>query len=217
MSIDGEPTHVGELIRQFRKRAGLSQRELAQQAGLSTAAIRDLEQGRTRQPRRESLRALAVALGLDATETASILADSTPGEQPQEVADEPLSGPVRIGVLGPLRITARARQIAVRSAKRRLLLARLALDPGEPVRNEELASLLWPDDEPRGLAKLLSTHIARLRLLLGRSAVHIEPTATGYRLSADPETLDLLQFRSLVADAGDKVAQQQFDLLAAAV
>lgn len=216
VGIDGEPARVGELIRRHRQRIGHTQREFAQKAGLSTAAIRDLEQGRTRHPRRESLLAIAAALDLDSTETASILNIGTAGERARNTIDEPPRGPVRISVLGPLQIATRE-HVEVRSAKRRLLLARLALDPGEVVRREDLAALLWPEDEPRDFARVLSTHIARIRLLFGHSAVNIEAAASGYRLSADPETLDLLQFRALVADAVDKPAQRQFARLAEAV
>src|SRR5215472_14554087 len=52
------------LLRARRENAGLTQRELASQAGISLGALQDLEQGRTGRPRRQSLDRLAVVLRL---------------------------------------------------------------------------------------------------------------------------------------------------------
>jgi transcriptional regulator with XRE-family HTH domain/tetratricopeptide (TPR) repeat protein len=54
----------GALLRQARLASGLTQEELAERAGLSSRSLRDLEQGRVRRPRRETLRLLGDALGL---------------------------------------------------------------------------------------------------------------------------------------------------------
>jgi hypothetical protein len=54
----------GELLGAYRRAAGVSQRELADRVGISVAAIRDLEQGRTRGPRRRFVDAMAAGLGL---------------------------------------------------------------------------------------------------------------------------------------------------------
>src|SRR5215475_8881597 len=56
------------LMRDRRRAAGLTQGQLASLSGLSLAAVRDLEQGRTRRPRAGSLARLADALGLDAAQ-----------------------------------------------------------------------------------------------------------------------------------------------------
>jgi tetratricopeptide (TPR) repeat protein/transcriptional regulator with XRE-family HTH domain len=54
----------GALLRSLRERALMSQEELAARAGVSVRAIGNLEQGRVAQPRGESVRLLADALGL---------------------------------------------------------------------------------------------------------------------------------------------------------
>jgi predicted ATPase/DNA-binding XRE family transcriptional regulator len=62
-----------ELLQRHRHTAGLSQRELAALSGLSERAIRDLERGSTARPRRQSVQAVAVALGLTGAELATFL------------------------------------------------------------------------------------------------------------------------------------------------
>jgi predicted ATPase len=62
---DGDaPASLGPLLRACRDQAGLTQRELAARSGLSVRAIRDLELGGTRHPRRETITLLARGLGL---------------------------------------------------------------------------------------------------------------------------------------------------------
>ena len=56
----------GELLVRLRAAAGLTQEQLAAQAGLSTAAITALESGKRRAPRFTTVELLATALGLDA-------------------------------------------------------------------------------------------------------------------------------------------------------
>lgn len=48
----------------YRVNAGLSQEELSQLAQLSVRALRNLESGRTRFPRRDSINRLAAALSI---------------------------------------------------------------------------------------------------------------------------------------------------------
>ena len=57
-----EPEPFGERLRRTRLAAGISQDELAERAGLSVRAIRDLERGRTRRPYRHTVRVLTDAL-----------------------------------------------------------------------------------------------------------------------------------------------------------
>src|SRR5215470_15034637 len=64
---------LAALVRDHRRAAGLTQGQLAESSGVSRAAIRDLEQGRTRRPRAESLARLANALGLDAAQAEELV------------------------------------------------------------------------------------------------------------------------------------------------
>src|SRR5262245_19208143 len=58
----------GELLRRYRKAAGLTQGEVAERASLSLRGVNDLERGISRTPHKETVVLLADALGLTATE-----------------------------------------------------------------------------------------------------------------------------------------------------
>lgn len=67
MNMDSPPvdsTGFGPLLRAHRREFGLTQEELARRCGLSDRAIRDLERGRVRRPRRATVELLSDALGL---------------------------------------------------------------------------------------------------------------------------------------------------------
>jgi len=54
-----------DLLREARARAALSQRELAEAAGISERAVSDLERGKRRKPSPSTVRQLAESLGLE--------------------------------------------------------------------------------------------------------------------------------------------------------
>ena len=64
------PSDFAHTIRGYRLRAGLSQEELAERAGVSTRAVSDMERGLRQKPRPETLRLLAEALALDTEDRA---------------------------------------------------------------------------------------------------------------------------------------------------
>ena len=187
----------GALLRRLRQDAEVTQRDLAERAGVSIAAIRDLEQGRTRSPKDSSIEALAQALKLTGPETESLQAAA---KTHRPVALPSAAGPVYVGVLGPLEVRTGDVAVPVNSAPQRTLLARLALTAGTTVAQDELIDLLWPRGAPANAVNLLQTRVARLRRLLetGRTSVIVGGRA-GYRLALDD--LDLLQFRELTAEA----------------
>lgn len=71
-SDDARKTGFGDLLRRHRRDAGLSQEGLAELAGVSVDAIAALERGRRRAPRAHTLRLLADALHLGASERAQL-------------------------------------------------------------------------------------------------------------------------------------------------
>ena len=64
----GEQAVFGDLLRQYRNAARLTQEDLAEQAGLSVDAISLLERGERRRPHRHTMQSLADALGLSQPE-----------------------------------------------------------------------------------------------------------------------------------------------------
>ncbi|MFD4785672.1 helix-turn-helix domain-containing protein [Streptomyces sp. NPDC058459] len=82
----------GRRLRDLRLGSGLSQKQLARSSTLSVRAIRDLENGRVRHPRADSLRLLADALGLSARQLKGLANDHSRG-CPAGVAEPTVSGP----------------------------------------------------------------------------------------------------------------------------
>ncbi|MEU9379809.1 helix-turn-helix domain-containing protein [Streptomyces sp. NPDC048279] len=82
----------GRRLRDLRLRSGLSQKQLARSSTLSVRAIRDLENGRVRHPRADSLRLLADALGLSAPQMDRLANDHSPG-CPAGAIEPAVSGP----------------------------------------------------------------------------------------------------------------------------
>src|SRR6187401_3440504 len=76
------PSDFAHTIRGYRLRAGLSQEELAERAGVSARAVSDMERGLRKNPRPETLRLLAEALALDTEDRAMffVAAHSVPGD-----------------------------------------------------------------------------------------------------------------------------------------
>src|SRR5688572_30696889 len=95
-----DTTSFGDLLRQLRSAASLSQEELATRAGLSVRGISDLERGARSAPRLETVRMLADALSLGDGDRAALLAAARPGLLQRGAADR--AGPALLSVPTPL-------------------------------------------------------------------------------------------------------------------
>lgn len=184
----GRERHLQELVRTFRRRAGLTQNEAAQRAGMSAAGLRDLEQGRVGSPRPRTLRHLAAAFELSDVEAGELLQASRP-----EVAA------FRIGVLGPMTLVVDGATVDIGSTTLRTLFAFLALSINTPVTRDTLIEAAWPAGAPENAADLLQTHVSRLRRRMRSrnddGSVRIVATSGGYQLSAREDQIDVLLFR----------------------
>lgn len=84
----------------------------------------------------------------------------------------------------------------------------LLVSVGQPVVIGELVSALWGQDPPDGAVNIIQRHVGLLRRLIDPSLSTrasgdlLVRGSGGYRLEVDASTLDLLEFRDLVARAG---------------
>ncbi|MDI9886791.1 BTAD domain-containing putative transcriptional regulator [Streptomyces sp. HNM0645] len=121
------------------------------------------------------------------------------------------------GILGPLSVTVQGKELALDSAKLRILLAALLVRSGTVVSNERLAEWLWEERKPSNPRGTLHTYVRRLRLLLG-DALPLETAAGGYRIDVPEDELDFQRFRGLVRTAHRSEAlEERARLLAAAL
>src|SRR5215471_3509401 len=129
---------LAALVRDHRLAAGLTQGQLAESSGVSRAAIRDLEQGRTHRPRAGSLARLAAALGLDAIRAAELVVlarggEAAGGSGEAGASETGTGGGLRLQILGPLVAWRNGIRLALGGAKQQAVLALLALEPGSLV------------------------------------------------------------------------------------
>ena len=94
---DSTPAGVGRRVRNARLRSGLTQRELAEQSGISLRYVKQVEGGEAPGVRAETLRRLAVPAGV----TVTALLGSVPLSEPSDPAA--MWVPVRDALLSPAR------------------------------------------------------------------------------------------------------------------
>jgi DNA-binding SARP family transcriptional activator/DNA-binding XRE family transcriptional regulator len=199
---------IGQRIREQRNIAGLNQRELADAADVSVGALRDLEQGRTRWPRWETVQALTSVLGLDY--------DHTPKTAPLAGT---ASAAIQLRVLGPLVVTSLGKPIHLGPVRQQTVLALLVLNSGCGTRIEELIDLLWFGRPPASAVSEVHRYISRLRRLLTsacrpRSRWHpIIWTGQAYRLQlTGAAQVDSLAFRELTRRSQDALTEGEHAL-----
>lgn len=195
------------LLREHRRTAGLTQRELADAARVSIGVIRDLEQGRTVSLRAHSGWSLSSALGLDESRASEFMLAIC--GQPAGTAGTVKSraAGLRLSMLGPLTGSLEGRELHLGTSAQRAVLAMLALSPDVLVHRESIIDVLWADDPPASAVNQVQKHVSRLRRVLdpGRSprdaGGRLVSTGTGYRLRVKAPQLDLLTYRDLVTRA----------------
>lgn len=198
------PNPLGDLVRRYRLRAGLTQREFAGRTKLSIRALRDIERGRVHSPQARSVARLTCALGLSEPEHDAVRAALRSG-----IAGPAGRGPLRIGVLGPLSICHGELPVEITSVRQRCLLGLLAVQPGQVASYDEIVDVLWGENPPRTCRRLIYVYIGRLRRWLEpeRSLCRVlRGRRNGYELAVDTDQLDLTRFDALVARAGEERA-----------
>jgi WD40 repeat protein/DNA-binding SARP family transcriptional activator len=117
---------------------------------------------------------------------------------------------VGISVLGPLQLDGNGTELGRRD---RVVLAALAIRPGDGVSTAQLADALWGEHPPRSWTKLVQGCVMRLRKTLGNHA--IETTPAGYRLMLGSQETDAQRFEYDVRRAREQLARAEFDRAAA--
>jgi DNA-binding SARP family transcriptional activator len=102
---------------------------------------------------------------------------------------------MKVRVLGALEVLGPSGWDAPSAAKRRQVLAVLALDPGEVVSPDRIADAIWGDAVPVSGPKVVQNHVLRLRRSYGDGLVTTRPG--GYALGLDRGTTDAQDFASL--------------------
>jgi WD40 repeat protein/DNA-binding SARP family transcriptional activator len=106
-------------------------------------------------------------------------------------------GATGIALLGPLSVNGHGDVETVSLAPRdRVVLAALAVHPGEVVSAERLADALWGARPPASWNKVVPGCVMRLRRVLGAEA--IETSGHGYRLVVPADEIDAQRFQRLV-------------------
>jgi DNA-binding SARP family transcriptional activator len=201
------------LIREHRRTAGLSQRQLADLARVSIGVIRDLEQRRTVYLQSRSVESLVRALGLNHGQAAALARAARPGMAGAGTVAGPTGqrraaegAGVRLAILGSLAVW-RGIQVDPGPPSQRAVLGVLALAPGVLVRREAIIDAIWGEDIPATAVNLVQKYVSRLRAVLDPARPPRDPGGllvsvnTSYRLQATGDQLDVLAFEQLVGDA----------------
>lgn len=202
----------GDILRERRLAAGLTQRELAEAGRASVAAIRDLEQGRTRRPRPALAGRLVRALRLDGQQAADLLsAGRDPGPSWRQAEQDGTTG-LRLCVLGTLAAWRDGEPVGLGGQRQRTVLGLLAVHHPAGLSREALIDSLWPDRPPVTATSLVQAYVSRLRRELDPGRPPRDPrglltSAFGrYALQPTAGQLDLLAFGDLAGRAAEASA-----------
>jgi len=124
---------------------------------------------------------------------------------------------VWVGVLGPLVLRVGDAEVPVPGARRRALLATLALAGGRVVGVDRLVDTLWPDGPPDDAAQALQNHVSRLRAHLGPAGGRLARRAAGYVLDLPDEGLDVTVARAVANDLPGLPPGEALEVVASAL
>ncbi|SCF35226.1 DNA-binding transcriptional activator of the SARP family [Micromonospora purpureochromogenes] len=129
-----------------------------------------------------------------------------------------MTTPLSFALLGPVRAWRGQSEIDLGTRQQRLILALLLARAGGAVSVAELVDLLWASDPPPSAVNVVHRHVGMLRRRfepgLPTRAAGSVLTRDGaeYRLRIDGESLDLLHFRRLVAQAAGSSGEPAVEL-----
>ena len=115
--------------------------------------------------------------------------------------DKVVAGAPRFRILGQVELFDDGGPVALRSRHQRLMLVILLLEANRAVPADRLIEELWGDQLPDDPAGSLRTQVSRLRRSLPMGT-HLVTEPRGYRLTVDPDDVDLCRFERLLTSAG---------------
>ena len=104
---------------------------------------------------------------------------------------------LQIRLLGTVELCVDGQVVTPGAAKRRAVLAGLAMEANRPVSLRRLADMVWADNPPASAVANLRSHAAGLRATLGDRLV-ARPNA--YELRLAPHELDVTEFQRLAGE-----------------
>ena len=118
-------------------------------------------------------------------------------------------------ILGPLEARDGDVSVPLGPKKQRALLAVLLLNANRTVSLDRLVEQLWGDEPPDTAAKVIQTHVSRLRKVLPDGMLRTR--APGYVLEIEGEELDLERFERLCAEGRRALAGGEPEQVAASL
>ncbi len=118
------------------------------------------------------------------------------------------------GVLGVIEARIDGRLADLGHARQQCVLGVLLVEAGRPVPVDQLVDRVWGEDAPQRATGALYSYLSRLRRALADAAgLEIKRQSGGYRLTVDPQAVDLNRFRRMLAEArtsDDRTAAQLY-------
>lgn len=123
---------------------------------------------------------------------------------------------LELRVLGEVTAFYGGAEVDLGHPRQQAVLAALIVDLGRVVTVDTLLDRVWADNPPRHARNALSGYVSRLRQVFAACGdIEVIRAKSGYRLAVSPNSVDLHQFRGLVAHARAatdvEVALDQFD------
>jgi DNA-binding SARP family transcriptional activator len=199
VAVKALPAKFGKSLRAYRLDARLTQRELAERAGVGVRTVRDIELGMVRTPQHGSVRRLVRALGLVRDDGQRLL--YLAGIDTDDTAPR-----MSVNVLGTLLVRCGEVVVDVPTERSRSVLALLAVYAGQVAPAAEIVDTLWGESPPPSCRRLVQVYVRQLRDVLEP----YRPWAPdrilvaahgGYRLNLTDHELDSARFDVLTARA----------------